>query len=127
MVNILDYGFEVVDVDLSEFYHNFPLDSSMQLASGVDLTPYKTDLLELHLELKVMHPNVKKGDQNEDPSSIAVWNRSWMGYKPSPFRAIRTYYHAEEFIMGYVREDSNPFRYDTIIFNLPRNEISTQH
>ena len=111
MVNILDYDFEVVDCDLGEMFLNFPLDPNMQLFSGVDLTPYKLDLEKMHPELKT-----------EDHKLIAVWNRSWMGYKPSPYGAIRIYYHAEEFIVGDIREPNNPFRFDTVILNMHGND-----
>lgn len=53
---------------------------------------------------------------------IAVWNCSWMGYKPSLYEAIHIYYHAEEFIVGDIREPNNPFRFDTVILNMPGND-----
>ena len=53
---------------LSLFHNaNFPLDSSIQLSSGIDLNPYKRDLEITHPELRM------KGD-----SLIAVWNRTRM-------------------------------------------------
>ena len=108
MDNILTYGYKAVDSDLGEMFLNFPLDSSIQLSSRIDLTPYKTDLERIHPELKT------KG-----VSLIAVWNRTWMGYRPSPYAAVRTFYHAEEFIIGDTNSRSNPFRWDDIVLNIP--------
>ena len=53
---------------------------------------------------------------------ITVCNRSWMGYKPSPYCAVRSYYLAEEFIVGDISSLTNPFRYDEVILTLPGNE-----
>ena len=69
---------------------NFSLDPVMQVFSGVDLTPYKSDLVKMHPELKGMH-YYDKHKGLEYPRLVAVWNRSWMGYKPSPYGAIRIY------------------------------------
>ena len=121
MVNILDYDFKTVDVDLGEMFLNFSLDPAVQVFSGVDLTPYKSDLVQMHPELKRMHYS---GEQKgfEDPRLVAVWNRSWMGYKPSPYGAIRIYYHAEEFIVGNTKGPNNPFCFDTVVLNMPGND-----
>ena len=84
MVNILNFGYKAVDSDLGEMFLNFPLDKDIQLSSGIDLTPYKKDL-------EISHPELK-GESNR---LIAVWNRTWMGYRPSPYAAVRTFYHGE--------------------------------
>ena len=110
MAGILDYDVKVMDSDLGEFFSNMNLDKGMQLVSGVDLTPFKEDLEKRHPELKTKHKQL-----------IAVWNRAWMGYKPSPYGAVRTYYHGEEFIIGDIAEPNNPFRYDRVVQNLPGN------
>ena len=113
MSNILDYGYKAVDSDLGEMFLNFPLDSSIQLSSGIDLAPYKR-------YLEITHPELR----TKGYFLITVWNRIWMGYRPSPYAALRTFYHAEEFIIGDTNSPSNPFRWDDITLNLPGGEFN---
>ncbi len=47
-----------------------------------------------------------------------------MGYRPSPYAAVRTFYHAEEFIIGDTNCRSNPFRWDDIVLNMPGGEFN---
>lgn len=75
----------------------------MQMHSGVDLTTYQSDLVKLHPELKAMHSDPTGGKDTE------VWNRSWIVYKPSPYKAVQTYYYAEEFIVVNTIDEDNPF------------------
>ena len=42
-----------------------------------------------------------------------------MGMKPSPFIAVTFYYWGEEFALGNLRENSNPFGFDCVVLNLP--------
>lgn len=111
MVNVLDYGFKVVDSDLGEIFFNVILDLTMQLSSGVDLTIYETDLKKRHPKLRIQHEKL-----------IAVWNKSWMNYTPSPFGAVRSYHLVEEFIVRNFSNLTNFFSYDKFILNLPGNE-----
>jgi hypothetical protein len=46
-----------------------------------------------------------------------------MGFTPSPYNAIRTYYIAEEFARGNPALESNPMRYDQVKLNLPGDPI----
>ena len=42
-----------------------------------------------------------------------------MGFKPSPYWAVRFYYLAEEFARGNRWDKDNPLRWDRVILNLP--------
>lgn len=122
MVTIVYYDFEVMDCNVCEIFLNLPLDHATQLASGMDITLYKSDLLKVHQEFRDIYPNFNRGDQTNDPRLIFVYNCSWMGYKHIPYGAICIYYHAEEFIVGDIKEASNAFRFKTVIMNIPRND-----
>ena len=60
--------------------------------------------------------------QDKDQESVSTnkaWTRLLMGFTGSPFAAVRHFYHAEEFVIGDHREETNPLRWDVVIFNLP--------
>jgi hypothetical protein len=80
-LRVLDYNYYSVDMDLGEMFLNFPLHSSLQRFSGVDITPYKQDL------------NITK-----EGACWLRWSRTWMGSRPSPYNAVHFHYLAEEFI-----------------------------
>jgi hypothetical protein len=42
-----------------------------------------------------------------------------MGFKPSPFFAVRLYYWAEAFARGHHKDHSSFLQWDEINFNLP--------
>jgi hypothetical protein len=77
----------------------------MQQSSGVNFSHYETEL--------------------QDPSSTSTeqkrvhWARCWMGFKPSPYMAVRFYYLAEEFARGNRLEKENPMRWDFVKLNFP--------
>jgi hypothetical protein len=108
----LSYGYYMVDIDLGEMFLNFPLHRLLQRFSGVDFSPYASDL--------------KTPDGPIDSSiksNWAHWIRCWMGLKPFPYMAVRFYYLAEEFARGHRRERTNPLRWDYIRLNLPGDPI----
>lgn len=43
--------------------------------------------------------------------------RLWFGFTGSPYNTIRSYYHAEEFVLGDHFKKKNPFCWDRIIIN----------
>lgn len=112
MTRILGYNYKSVDIDLGEMFLNFPLNSTLQSYSGVDLGPFREDLNRLC-------PSIAWPD---DDRTVAVWTRTWMGFRPSPEWACRYYYLAEEFVRGDERDVNNPMRWDTVILNLLGNE-----
>jgi hypothetical protein len=80
MARALGFGYYMVDIDLlGEMFLNFPLHETLQRYSGVDFSHYSANFQEGCLIVKVH------------------WTRCWMGFKPSPYMAVRFYYLAEEF------------------------------
>jgi len=113
MTRVLGYNYKAVDLDLGEMFLNFPLDKKLVSYSGMDLSPYKNDLLEFLPTAS----NIRKS------SNLYVVNgRNWMGLRPSPEWSCRFYYLAEEFIRGNEKESSNPLRWDRVVLNLIGNE-----
>ena len=92
MTRALHYNYKVVDIDLGEMFINFPLHPTLIPYSGVDVTPFKDDILNHYPELKHQH--------QDDPRLFLAWTRCWMGFRPSPEWAARFYYFAEEFVRG---------------------------
>jgi hypothetical protein len=104
--NILNFGYCSVDIDLGDFFLNFPLPELYRRYSGIDLTPFKeafgcADLSDKEFETR--------------------WEHCWMGFRPSPYYAVRLYYWAEEFAWGNPKQISNPLRWNEVILNLPGN------
>ena len=81
---------------------NFPLPLLFRSFSGIDLLPYQEALGFGHL-----------------PSKEIRWERRRMGFRPSPYYAVRFYHWAEEFARGNRREKGNPLRWDEVRLNLP--------
>jgi hypothetical protein len=108
-LRVLDFDYHMVDIDLGEFFLNFPLPEIISLFSGIDLTPFRA-LLEQHgFELFV----------DTDGLCKVRWERCWMGCKPSPFFAVRFFYWGEEFARGNPDDKKNCLRWDRVILNLP--------
>ena len=83
----------------------------MQLYSGIDLSPFRDDLISEGIACK-----------NSPKQLAAIWKHTWMGLKTSPLQSVQYYYYAEEFARGNHREVNNPLRWDKVIFNLPGND-----
>jgi len=114
MVRALGYNFKAVDIDLGEMFLNFPLHKKLIPYSGVDISPFKEDLIRSR--------TIDRHHRLEHERCIATWNRDWMGFKPSPEWSCRFYYLAEEFLRGDEKDISNPLYWKTIILNLIGNE-----
>ena len=107
MTRLLSFGYRVVDIDLGEMFLNFPLHPSMQMISGVDLSPFKQEL-----------QNITPHHLSTNNKLVATWTRLWFGMKQSPEYAATFYYLAEEFIRGNHKDANNPLRWDTIKLNM---------
>jgi hypothetical protein len=101
---VLNFNYCGVDIDLGEFFLNFPLPLLFRRFSGIDLTPFKALLGYSHLS-------------NADFQ--LRWERCWMGFRPSPYYATRFQYWAEEFARGNRLDKTNPLRWDEVRLNLP--------
>jgi hypothetical protein len=97
-----------VDIDLGEFFLNFPLPQILQEYSGIDLTPF--------LELLTGLGFVLIGDA--DGLVKVCWEKYWMGCKPSPYVAVHFYYWAEEFARGFHGDPETFLRWDWVVLNL---------
>jgi len=112
MTRVLGYNYKAVDLDLGEMFLNFPLDKKLVSYSGMDLSPYKKDLLDFLPTSPSSH---------KSSHLYAVNGRNWMGLRPSPEWSCRFYYLAEEFIRGNEKEPNNPLRWDRVVLNLIGN------
>jgi hypothetical protein len=108
-LRVLDFFYHSVDIDLGEFFLNFPLPELLRQFSGIDLTPFVEILAGLGFQLVVDSDGLYK----------VHWSRCWMGCKPSPFFAVRFYYWAEEFARGCHLDKTNSMRWDNVKFNIP--------
>jgi hypothetical protein len=73
-LRFLDFNYYSADLDLGEMFLNFPLHRDLQSYSGVDVTPFKT---ELNLDTR--------------GSCWLHWSQAWMGARPSPYNAVLFY------------------------------------
>ena len=101
-IRSLDFNYFSVDMDFGDMFLNFPLHSTLQPYSGIDLTPFKSEL----------------GITSKGPFFVH-WTRCWMGARSSPYCAVAFFYLAEEFIRGNHLSNDNPMRWDSILLNLP--------
>ena len=99
------YGYYLIDLDLGEFFLNFPLSEFIRPYAGVRMESMKSHL--------------NSNPKQEPVARYEAWSRLLMGFRPSPFCAIRHFYFAEEFVFGDPSDPSNAMRWDRVIFNLP--------
>ena len=85
------------DVDAGEMFLNFPLDLSIRPYCGVDVSW------------------MEEGKKTTWES----WSRMTMGMKPSPWVICRLIGWLLEFVIGDHKDEMNPFRWDSLILNLP--------
>ena len=114
MLRAFSFGHKPVDMDLGEFFINLPLDPALRPYSAVDLTIFR-ELISTEL------PHLLKGLEGEK-RVFGCWERTWMGLKPSPVIAAKSYYIAEEFVRGREDDPCNPFFWDTLVLNAIGNE-----
>jgi len=61
-----------------------------------------------------------RGKSDDEKKLILVrWERSLMGLKSSPYNCTRAAAWGEDFVRGDRRDPKNPFRWDTVVLNLP--------
>ena len=82
------------DIDLGEMFLNYFLDEELRSYAGVDL--------------REMGGNKKER-----------WERTLMGFRPSPYICTQTFGWGESGIRGDRRDDDNPLRWDDVKLNLP--------
>jgi len=67
------------------------------------------------MEAIAKHINNMEG--HHKVQAFEAWTRWLMGFGPSPFLAIRFYYHGKEFIIGNPRDPQSALRWDKIVLN----------
>ena len=92
------------DIDLGEMFLNYFLDEKLRPYAGVDLTEVA------HLIGKKVPPGGRLW---------MSWNRTLMGFKPSPYICIRMFKWSEDFIRGDRHDKNNPLRWDKVVVNSP--------
>ena len=97
----------MLDRDVGEQFHNFPLHPSVWPYTGLDLGPIIDDESE-----KDDHSVVTKGRWYH-------WVRCLMGFKPSPYNAVKMTLIAEEIVRGDRLDEENPFHWTSVELNLP--------
>ena len=97
----------ILDRDMGEQFHNFPLHPSVWPYTGLDLGPIFDD------------------DEEEDDHSTVKkrrwyhWVRCLMGFKPSPYNSVKMTLIAEEMVRGDRHDGDNPFHWTSVELNLP--------
>jgi hypothetical protein len=104
-VRVLSFYSYLFDSDIGECFLNFSTDKRIRRYCGVDLTPF-AGLLK-------SRPKFTSGTRWE------LWDRCFMGCKPSPHNAVCYLYLADEFCRGDRRDPKIPMRWDFVQLNLP--------
>ena len=99
----LDFNYYMIDIDLGEFFLNFPLHRRIQPHTGIDLKAIRKEAATIN------HPI----------TTSERWTRLLMGFRASPYLAVRFYYLAEEVIVGDPLNLDNALSWQSVILNLP--------
>jgi len=87
------------DIDLGEMFLNYFLDERLRSYAGVDVR-----------------------GEFPDSEGYERWERSLMGFRPSPFLCTQTFGWGEDVIRGDRHALDNPFRWDKVVLNLPGSQ-----
>ena len=88
------------DLDLGEMFLNYFMDEKLREYSGVDLT----------------------GPLGKDGTDWQRWARTFMGFSPSPYNAVKLFGWTMDMIQGDRWCFSNPFRWNGLLVNLPGSD-----
>ena len=108
LVRYVDADSWMMDRDIGDMFLNFPLDKRVWPYTGLNLE------------------NLFDGTEEEDDAVLKMagsqwvhWGRCLMGFKPSPYNAIKTAMVVEEVAKGDRHCERNPFQWNHIRLNLP--------
>ena len=99
----MNFGSWAIDFDLGDMFLNFPLPQSLR--------PY------VGIRMEQLHDIIESMEGQPLIWTWESWVRYLMGFTASPFCTIKTYYHAEEFVIGDPKEKGSPVRWDRVIVN----------
>lgn len=85
-------------------FYNFWLHKDLQRYSGINLT--------------VHFPEEMDGQD----TLWEVWTRPAMGLKPSPYQSVQRSLVMKRIALGYPKDESNVYRWDTLTLNMPGNQ-----
>ena len=91
------------DLDLGEMFLNYFMDPKLRPFCGVDVTNFVSD----------PGKNTRKWLQ---------WNRIFMGFRSSPYYAVKSYNWCLDVVRGNPDDPSNPFAFNKVHLNLPGSE-----
>ena len=101
LLRMLDADSLMEDRDIGEMFLNFELHPSLRKFAGVDVSA-------LSLDREVT------GGQR-----WFCWNKTLMGFRPSPYNCVKMYLIAEEVIRGDRHDEGNAFQWKEVVLNLP--------
>eukprot|EP00985_Skeletonema_marinoi_P010946 scaffold5151_cov168-Skeletonema_marinoi.AAC.1 len=90
------------DCDIGEQFLNYPLHKDVWPYTGLDFGPI-----------------LSEKDLEDGKASWYHWIRMLMGFKPSPYIAVKMTLIAEEVVRGDRHDEENPFHWTTTRTNLP--------
>lgn len=110
LVRNVDANTWMLDRDIGDMFLNFPLDRRVWPYTGLNLETLFDGTAEEDADIIKMAG-----------SKWVHWGRCLMGFKPSPYNAIKTALVVEEVAKGDRHCESNPFQWDRVRLNLPGN------
>jgi hypothetical protein len=110
-------GYKQTDLDAGEMFLNFPLGELLRAYSGVDVTHIRTTKSDLRQHVPPLQeiPDWER----ERVRAWERWCRNWMGLTDSPYRSCQMMTCVKETAFGDRHAQSNPFRWDRVVLNLP--------
>ena len=111
LVRYIDGDTWMMDRDIGDMFLNFPLDKKVWPYTGLHIGDLFDEDTEEGAEI------LRKAGAN-----WVHWGRCLMGFKPSPYNAIKTSLVVEEVVKGDRHNDENPFQWNHVRLNLPGDE-----
>ena len=99
------------DNDFGDMFLNFQLHTEMQKYTGVDGTDLLNDKEAVDWFAKVGYDTTR--------GVILTWDRPAMGLRGSPYQSVQTGTRGRRMILGDRNQESNPFRWDSVVVNMP--------
>ena len=116
LLRAVSYGNRGVNVDLGDYFINLPLPECLEEVSGVDLTPFRKEILSDPDCAPLLQELEKRGNLLNQIG--AYWGQFWMVLCPSPEWSAKFYYLAKEFIRDNEREETNPLYWDNVVLKM---------